>query len=166
MAYSMSDVQMDRTLSSEQKRIDFRPPEDLPPPLDKPTDACLFATALLTAAAKSAQQALQGSNSSAFTSEVSQLHNLPPCWWHICSLCKAIVCVTAVLQNVEHVLHGKRGLPMTKKKQKVNTESDRVRQSRKVLSAGTAIVPDLAWPGNIMSPQNPFMCSCYCVGHD
>lgn len=79
LAYSMADVQMDRTLSSEQKRIDFRPPEDLPPPLDRPTDACLFATALLTAAAKSAQQALQGSNGSAFTSEVSQLHAMPPC---------------------------------------------------------------------------------------
>lgn len=109
----MSDVQMDRTLSSEQKRIDFRPPEDLPPPLDKPTDACLFATALLTAAAKSAQQALQGSNSSAFTSEVSQLHNRPPCCWHICSPYKVIVCVIAVLQYVEQVLQGKRGLPMT-----------------------------------------------------
>lgn len=82
----MTDVQMDRTLSSEQKRIDFRPPEDLPPPLDRPTDACLFATALLTAAAKSAQQALQGSNGSAFTSEVSQLHALPPCCKHDCSL--------------------------------------------------------------------------------
>lgn len=68
---AVSDIQMDRTLSSEQKRIDFRPPEDLPPPLDRPTDACLFATALLTTAAKSVQQTLQGSNSSAFTSEVS-----------------------------------------------------------------------------------------------
>ena len=67
-----SDVQLDRTLTSEQKRIDFRPPEDLPPPLDKPTDACLFATALLTIAAKAVQQTLQGSNSIAFTTEVSR----------------------------------------------------------------------------------------------
>ena len=64
-------MQMDRTLTSEQKRIDFRPPEDLPPPLDKPTDACLFATMLLSAAAKAAQQTLQGTNGSAFVSEVT-----------------------------------------------------------------------------------------------
>ncbi len=62
---------MDRTLTTEQKRIDFRPPEDLPPPLDRPTDACLFATSLLTAAAKAVQQLLHGTNGSAFTSEVS-----------------------------------------------------------------------------------------------
>ena len=64
-------LQMDRTLTSEQKRIDFRPPEDLPPPLDKPTDACLFATTLLSAAAKAVQQTLQGTNGSAFVSEVT-----------------------------------------------------------------------------------------------
>ncbi len=62
---------MDRTLTTEQKRIDFRPPEDLPPPLDRPTDACLFATSLLTTAAKAVQQLLHGTNGSAFTSEVS-----------------------------------------------------------------------------------------------
>ena len=70
-------VQMDRTLTSEQKRIDFRPPEDLPPPLDKPTDACLFATALLTTAAKAVQQSLQGSNGIAFTTEVRRTRALP-----------------------------------------------------------------------------------------
>ena len=62
---------MDRTLTSEQKRIDFRPPEDLPAPLDRPTDACLFATNLLTATAKAVQQTLHGTNGFAFTSEVS-----------------------------------------------------------------------------------------------
>ena len=69
-------VQMDRTLTSEQKRIDFRPPEDLPPPLDRPTDACLFATTLLSAAAKAVQETLQGTNGSAFVSEVSHGHNV------------------------------------------------------------------------------------------
>ncbi|DBB07800.1 TPA: hypothetical protein ACH3X3_009214 [Trebouxia sp. C0006] len=64
-------AQVDRTLTTEQKRIDFRPPEDLPPPLDRPTDACLFATSLLTTAAKAVQQLLHGTNSSAFTSELA-----------------------------------------------------------------------------------------------
>lgn len=76
----LSAVQMDRTLTSEQKRIDFRPPEDLPPPLDRPTDACLFATTLLSAAAKAVQDTLQGSNGSAFVSEVSHDHNLSSCY--------------------------------------------------------------------------------------
>lgn len=138
LAYSMTDVQMDRTLSSEQKRIDFRPPEDLPPPLDRPTDACLFATALLTAAAKSAQQALQGSNSSAFTSEVSQLHNLPPCCWDIYSFCTVIVCMTFLLQNLEQLLQGIRNLSMTSKPQNANTESEQECQVKEVLSAGIA----------------------------
>lgn len=61
---------MDKTLTTEQKRIDFRPPEDLPPPLDRPTDACLFATNLLTTTAKAIQQTLHGANGSAFTAEV------------------------------------------------------------------------------------------------
>lgn len=91
------DVQMDRTLSSEQKRIDFRPPEDLPPPLDRPTDACLSATALLTTAAKSVQQLLQGSNGSAFTSEVRQARCLA-------SLLQArltkLVCIVALLATM------------------------------------------------------------------
>ena len=67
---------MDRTLTTEQKRIDFRPPEDLPPPLDRPTDACLFATSLLTTAAKAVQQLLHGTNGSAFASEVSSARRL------------------------------------------------------------------------------------------
>lgn len=67
----ISVVQFDRTLNLEQKRIDFRPPEDLPPPLDRPTDACLFGTALLTAAAKAVQQVLRGSNCAAVLTEVS-----------------------------------------------------------------------------------------------
>jgi len=67
---------MDRTLTTEQKRIDFRPPEDLPPPLDRPTDACLFATTLLTTAAKAVQQLLHDTNGSAFTSEVSSAQRL------------------------------------------------------------------------------------------
>ena len=94
-------MQMDRTLTTEQKRIDFRPPEDLPPPLDRPTDACLFATALLTAAAKAVQQALQGSNGAAFTSEVSQHLCLQPhAYFALCSMpCNACY-VTDVL------LHG------------------------------------------------------------
>ena len=106
----MTDMQMDRTLSSEQKRIDFRPPEDLPPPLDRPTDACLFATALLTAAAKSAQQALQGSNGSAFTSEVSQHCDLPPSCRHIYSLCIRIVCVLCMLYNLTAFVNGTKGI--------------------------------------------------------
>ena len=64
-------MQFDRSLNLEQKRIDFRPPEDLPPPLDRPTDACLFGTALLTAAAKAVQQVLRGSNCAAVLTEVS-----------------------------------------------------------------------------------------------
>lgn len=67
-------MQFDKTLNMEQKRIDFRPPEDLPPPLDRPTDACLLVTALLTAAAKAAQQVLHGSNCVAVLTEVCRLH--------------------------------------------------------------------------------------------
>ena len=63
-------MQFDKTLNTEQKRIDFRPPEDLPPPLDRPTDACLFTTALLTAAGKAVQQVLRGSNCTAVLTEV------------------------------------------------------------------------------------------------
>ena len=69
-------LQMDRSLAGEQKRIDFRPPEDLPPPLDRPTDACLFATTLLSSAAKAVQETLQGTNGTAFVSEVGHNHIL------------------------------------------------------------------------------------------
>ena len=62
--------QFDKTLNTEQKRIDFRPPEDLPPPLDRPTDACLFTTAFMTAAAKAVQLVLRGSNCAAVLTEV------------------------------------------------------------------------------------------------
>ncbi|KAK9823591.1 hypothetical protein WJX72_004079 [[Myrmecia] bisecta] len=65
-------AQVDRTLASEQKRIDFRPPEDLPPPLDRPTDACLLVTALLTVLMRTAQQNLQASNLVAFNAEVGR----------------------------------------------------------------------------------------------
>lgn len=66
----MAVLQIDKTLNTEQKRIDFRPPEDLPPPLDRPTDACLFATALLSAAAKAVQQVLHSTNCGAVLNEV------------------------------------------------------------------------------------------------
>ena len=126
----MTDVQMDRTLSSEQKRIDFRPPEDLPAPLDRPTDACLFATALLTAAAKSAQQALQGSNGSAFTSEVSQHRDLPPCCRHM--YCLRIVCVLFVWYNLTPIDKGQKESVYDIKQQKENAKVNHKATSRQL----------------------------------
>ena len=70
-------LQLDRTLTSDQKRLDFRPPEDVAPPLDRPTEACQLATALLTALSSSAPQTLQGSNLTAFSGEARG----PPCCW-------------------------------------------------------------------------------------
>ena len=42
-------LQADRTLMAEQRKTDFRPPEDgEPPPLDRPTGACVLVAALLS----------------------------------------------------------------------------------------------------------------------
>eukprot|EP00891_Asterochloris_glomerata_P000050 jgi/Astpho2/50/fgenesh1_pg.00001_%23_28_t len=73
---------LDRTLTSDQKRLDFRPPEDLAPPLDRPTEACQLATALLAALSSSAPQTLQGSNLTAFNGEA---RGPPHCWLAACN---------------------------------------------------------------------------------
>lgn len=75
-------LQLDRTLTSDQKRLDFRPPEDLAPPLDHPTEACQLATALLAALSSSAPQTLQGSNLTAFNGEA---RGPPHCWLAACN---------------------------------------------------------------------------------
>ena len=63
--------QADRTLVAEQGKTDFRPPEDgEPPPLDRPTDACMLVAALLSALLRMTAQHLQASNLASFDTEV------------------------------------------------------------------------------------------------
>ena len=55
---------------AEQGKTDFRPPEDgEPPPLDRPTDACMLVAALLSALLRLAAQHLQASNLASFDME-------------------------------------------------------------------------------------------------
>lgn len=62
--------QAERTLAAEQRKADFRPPEDgPPPPLDRPTDACALVSALLSALLRISATHLQGSNLAAFDAE-------------------------------------------------------------------------------------------------
>jgi hypothetical protein len=65
-------AQADRTLVAEQRRTDFRPPEDGDaPPLDRPTEACALVAALLSALLRLAAQSLQASNLASFDTEAS-----------------------------------------------------------------------------------------------
>ncbi|KAK9916806.1 hypothetical protein WJX75_007279 [Coccomyxa subellipsoidea] len=65
--------QADRTLVAEQRRTDFRPPEDGDaPPLDRPTEACALVAALLSALLRLAAQSLQASNLASFDTEVGR----------------------------------------------------------------------------------------------
>jgi len=60
-------AQAERTLTAEQRKADFRPPEDgPPPPLDRPTGACELVAALLGALLRISATHLQGSNLAAF----------------------------------------------------------------------------------------------------
>jgi len=62
--------QAERTLTAEQRKADFRPPEDgPPPPLDRPTGACELVAALLGALLRISATHLQGSNLAAFDAE-------------------------------------------------------------------------------------------------
>ncbi|EIE26781.1 Sec10-domain-containing protein [Coccomyxa subellipsoidea C-169] len=62
--------QADRTLVAEQRRTDFRPPEDGDTPqLDRPTEACALVAALLSALLRLAAQSLQASNLASFDTE-------------------------------------------------------------------------------------------------
>ena len=68
----MVRAQADRTLVAEQRRTDFRPPEDGDaPPLDRPTEACALVAALLSALLRLAAQSLQASNLASFDTEAS-----------------------------------------------------------------------------------------------
>ena len=63
-------MQAERTLAAEQRKADFRPPEDgPPPPLDRPTGACVLVAALLSALLRISSSHLQGSNLAAFDAE-------------------------------------------------------------------------------------------------
>ncbi len=63
-------AQAERTLTAEQRKADFRPPEDgPPPPLDRPTGACELVAALLGALLRISATHLQGSNLAAFDAE-------------------------------------------------------------------------------------------------
>ncbi|BDA40569.1 Exocyst complex component 5 [Coccomyxa sp. Obi] len=65
--------QADRTLVAEQRRTDFRPPEEgEAPPLDRPTEACSLVAALLSALLRLAAQSLQASNLASFDTEVGR----------------------------------------------------------------------------------------------
>jgi hypothetical protein len=76
-------LQAERTLMAEQRKTDFRPPEDgEPPPLDRPTDACVLVAALLSALLRLAAQHLQASNLASFDTEVRGTAHAPvrrPC---------------------------------------------------------------------------------------
>jgi len=69
--------QLERLLSSEQRRSDFLPRDD-ELTFDRPTSACLLGTALLGALGQAAQETLDGTNLKHFLAEVST------CWvaWH------------------------------------------------------------------------------------
>lgn len=71
-------AQADRTLATEQRRTDFRPPEDGDaPPLDRPTEACSLVAALLSALLRLAAQHLQASNLASFDTEARARSSLP-----------------------------------------------------------------------------------------
>lgn len=62
--------QAGHVVTTEQRRLDFRPSDDMPAPLDQPTDACLLVSALLAAALQEGSQTLQASNLVSFQAEV------------------------------------------------------------------------------------------------
>jgi hypothetical protein len=62
--------QLERVLSSEQRRSDFMPRDDALS-FDRPTSACLLGTALLSALGGAAKDTLDGNNLRAFLAEVS-----------------------------------------------------------------------------------------------
>lgn len=61
--------QLERVLSSEQRRSDFMPRDDALS-FDRPTSACLLGTALLSALGAAAKDTLEGNNLQAFLAEV------------------------------------------------------------------------------------------------
>ena len=63
-----SPVQAEHTLVTEQRRLDFRPPDEVP--LGQPTEACALVSALLAALLQEAAQTLQASNLASFNAEV------------------------------------------------------------------------------------------------
>ncbi len=64
-------VQMERVLASEQKRTDFAPVDDAVS-FDRPTGACMMATAMLTALSAAAEDCLDGSSLASFHAEVGR----------------------------------------------------------------------------------------------
>jgi hypothetical protein len=62
-------MQMERVLTSEQRRSDFTPRDDVLS-FDKPTAACLLGTALLAALRDAAGATLEGPNRKHFLTEV------------------------------------------------------------------------------------------------
>ena len=68
MIWLRSRVQAEHTLVTEQRRLDFRPPDEVP--LGQPTEACALVSALLAALLQEAAQTLQASNLASFNAEV------------------------------------------------------------------------------------------------
>ena len=69
-------VQVKQMLQTEQKRADYRPSEEFPPPLDQATEACCLVSSLFAAVLKEASQTLQASNLVSFNAEASLLRLL------------------------------------------------------------------------------------------
>lgn len=65
-------LQLERVLSSEQRRPDFMPRDDALS-FDRPTSACLLGTALLAALGSAAKDTLDGNNLRLFLTEVRLL---------------------------------------------------------------------------------------------
>ncbi|KAK9825577.1 hypothetical protein WJX74_007103 [Apatococcus lobatus] len=65
-------AQVERTLTTEQKRVDFRPMAGMVLPLDQPTDACLLASSLIDALLRFASATLQATNLTSFCAEVGR----------------------------------------------------------------------------------------------
>lgn len=63
-------TQVERTLTMEQKRLDFKPMAGAALPLDQPTDACLLASSLIDALLRFASATLQATNLTSFCAEV------------------------------------------------------------------------------------------------
>lgn len=80
-------TQVERTLTTEQKRLDYKPMAGATLPLDQPTDACLLASSLIDALLRFASAALQATNLTSFCAEVilpNSPCNLPVLfkYWH------------------------------------------------------------------------------------
>lgn len=78
-------MQIERVLYNEQRQRDFTPRDDALS-FDKPTGACMMATAMLHALGAAANDTLESSNLQSFAAEVRQVAVFPPVSSTLCGL--------------------------------------------------------------------------------